>query len=505
MPPIPQPGQIEPDLNGIVPGKKVDPLKKSKKIVGPIAFLFVVVIGVLLGSAAQGQAKKPEVVPQPSVGGGTVNCNDWGAPTSEVRFQDLITKAANETHIQPAVLGAIFMSEHGNWEPSIWNAPDDGKWARSPSNCDPKDKECTSGPFQIKNWPSKWAQVMSRQNDTRSEKKIYPVPLITDTVGDPDNFYHSALASAGVIRTVADEANYDLMTTDETEIRCIGAGYNGGPAMCTRWKEGKYDAEGNYNKDANNGAYFGNPPTTDKYHDRTLNNFKILYDGCKSTTISPATSNKPDPSWDKTYYQDKKDEAKYKFDWIKKLGDPMPTIQVKGIEIMSEPGGGLGIQKEIDNLSEDEEYAHLIVGQDGKVYQMLPINARIKNSNDDAASFAIIIQVSQPPPDAKKTIEQKMLENKPQIDALVKTIEYLQSTYNIENLKGDKANLLAHKGIFGSFQTRSESGVWGKGTMQGCYNISPDVGISVNPGKGYIRAIWKALGATPIDKDCIGK
>ncbi len=208
-----------------------------------------------------------EPAPNTTALAGNINCTSWdGAPSG---YKDAIEKAANEFSrvgdklpIQPALLGAVFLSEHGNSWPQ--KAITETNWNQGGNGI---------GPFQIENFDNKWMTV-SR------------LGLVTGD-GNPNNFDDAAIAAGGVLYEVAHFSGIPINTSNQNEIQCLAAGYNGGPDMCKRWK--------------NSGYSQSDPPnTTKKYHERAWVSFQELNGHCSQNLgsgIPVPFLTQNDPEW----------------------------------------------------------------------------------------------------------------------------------------------------------------------------------------------------------------
>lgn len=247
-----------------------------------ILIAFVVALAIIMAIVSR-QLGDPTL--DTTAKAGDINCASWSS--APAGYQDAITNAANEfkrvgdkVPIQPALLGAIYLSEQGNdWPIKDINSTD---WAQGGNGF---------GPFQIENFENKWKTV----SQLGLTSKIYPKP---DGVADdsskyasPLNFSDAALAAGGVLYSTARTSGIKIPvnTTNDNEIMCLAAGYNGGPDMCKKWKDSGYSSS-------------DPPATTNKYHERALRSYKELSQGCISVgTIAGMLSipflRQGDPAW----------------------------------------------------------------------------------------------------------------------------------------------------------------------------------------------------------------
>ena len=371
----------------------------------------------------------PEVVPGTSLQAGAITCADWGAPKSPEDYQALITKAANLAGIQPALLGAILLDEQGgshtddttiSWYKLEAHTPG-SQWAQGGA---------AQGPFQIEDWDGKW-------NGSVVTPKLDPILLqaltssgsvYTDgqykgrAKGDPNNFYESALVAAGYLKSIVNDKNikFNPATTDKNEIRCIGAGYNGGAGMCANWK---------------NANYAGAPNTTKRYEDRTWNGFQGLSTGCSSFTGGTAASNTtagaPALNADTTVMNQSA---------MKSWASKQPDLKPSGI-VISDSGSPANYK--------NEAYDHLFIDKKGKVYQWVPFNKQ--SSEGDLPGKDFVITISYQSTDAPGTAGNPKVMD----DAIVSTIRSLRTTFPaILNEKGTRQRFQAKRGIFGFQQAK---------------------------------------------------
>jgi len=254
------------------------PQKKGSSIgilIGAFILVILLLFGFAIGASAFSLIKMADYAPNfTSQKDGGINCSSWESASEG--YQEAITSAANQfsrvgdkVPIQPALLGAIFLSEHGNSWPQ--KAITDTDWAQGGNGV---------GPFQIEEFENKWKTV----SQLGLTQKVYPKPAgATDDstkYADPQNFADAALAAGGVLYETAHFNGVDipLNTADQNEIQCLAAGYNGGPAMCASWKGRNYDTN-------------DQPNTTNQYHVRAWNSFQSLNQGCSLNSGGTSTSN----------------------------------------------------------------------------------------------------------------------------------------------------------------------------------------------------------------------
>ena len=237
-----------------IPEEQLAQIRKSSNKKSPIMTygalilgLFMIIAAIAIGIGAAGFDRGE---PTPGTFSGTISCNDW--TKAGVLYQESITGAANKANIHPALLGAIFLAENGD------------TWPEKDINSDwPKSSAGAEGPFQIVNFTSKWNEVKS-------------AGLTTKATGDVNNFDDSALAAATYLRNSIKTQGYSNTTTDQNEIECLGAAYNGGDQMCKDWKSRHYGDP--------------QPATNNNYHTRVWGHFQELSNGCQSASSNKYSS-----------------------------------------------------------------------------------------------------------------------------------------------------------------------------------------------------------------------
>jgi hypothetical protein len=138
-----QPAAAKPESNG------------NRKIIMVVIFLIII---SLLPSAAYGGIffslyKYLKREPAPNTLGlvGQTTCATWSS--APVGYQTAFTSAANKFQIQPAVVGAVFLSEHNG----SWTGPDNnGSWKTSSAGA--------KGPFQFLDatFASQWNYIKQK-------------------------------------------------------------------------------------------------------------------------------------------------------------------------------------------------------------------------------------------------------------------------------------------------------------------------------------------------------
>lgn len=179
---------------------------------------------------------------------GDTTCAAWAGAGDG--YQDAITAAANTASfkIPPALLGAIFLSEHHQTWPTQ-------------KMSDPWEMEgAIKGPFQF-------------SVDTWNEA-IVAFKSQGYTEADIGDFSKAVNVAAYKLWGIAKNHKWDTSNLTDNQIRCIAAGYNKGGGVCSDW--------------VNNG-FSGNPAGVDidsngPYDQRALKSYKDLSVGCTSAT-----------------------------------------------------------------------------------------------------------------------------------------------------------------------------------------------------------------------------
>jgi hypothetical protein len=173
------------------------------------------------------------------------------------------------------------------------------------------------------------------------------------------------------------------------------------------------------------------------------------------------------------------------------------TMQVSGVVLHWT--GGSNVAGAVSAMTNRSTYVHLIIDKDGTVYQLLPLNTRVASGSGDGNSFAVGIEIvgadtaslNAHKSQNNATIENLLMSNTAQKESVIKAVQYIISTYKIDNVRGDANTLTAHKGVFGHLQVQ---GPWKDGSVKGCKSV-----MKSDPGINYMNQIWGALGSTPSD------
>lgn len=229
-----------------------------------IGVVMVFLVGILaIGASAAGY---PTDFGDPAISttesGSGVTCAAWiNAPDG---YQDDITKAANKVGIQPALLGAIFLSEHADG----WATPgSDGVWAQGGS---------AKGPFQIESWDNYWKQVVAEgYNEGRSASEA-----------SVENIYDAGIASAVSLMVGFKSVDVPKDASEQKHVYYAGLYHNNGPCFAKTWADKGFDitqalTSSEYAKcETNDVKFAGREWGTHDYAKRTWQSFNNLNKGC---------------------------------------------------------------------------------------------------------------------------------------------------------------------------------------------------------------------------------
>ncbi len=362
-----------------------------KTIVMVAVLCVVFVLSSAFGASAFGFRQLGD--PAPSLGtGGGIDCKTWDNFVPE--YQKIFTDAANQFGIQPALVGAIFLAEHGG------NGKAAGPWATSSADA--------MGPFQFKQ--GTWDEYGKGGN----------VQDINDAAIGAANYLSQIL-----IKHVHLSPS-QIYNLSDLQIRSVAIAYNGGPSYYQQWRDSGYDDS----KLENNG------------YKNILKYFNGLNKGCDSTASSDTINGKQDKKFDQKYWQQT---------WINNKAKVKQTMKPQGVVLHWTAGGD--VKGAISAMTNRECYVHLIIDKDGSVYQLLPFDSRVTCGSEKGNSFAIAIEIVSVASSSTQENEDALLNNPAQFKAVTDTIKYLIDTYKIPNIKGDNDTQVdAHQGIFGHYQ-----------------------------------------------------
>lgn len=210
--------------------------------------IFAIVLSLLPGVAYAGiffslyKSLIRDPAPNTLSQAGQVNCSGWSVTFPD--YQTSIQTAAQKFGINPALLGAIFMSENGD----SWPSKDISEmtWGNSAKGA--------QGPFQF--MPDTWAGLVRGQSAFNG----YSV----------QNFQQAAEVSAFHLKGILDTYHWSLTSPTGQQVACVAAAYNGGGSLCKDWEK--------------NNTFTGTEPTTDdnNYHTRAQQNYDVLNTSCSA-------------------------------------------------------------------------------------------------------------------------------------------------------------------------------------------------------------------------------
>ncbi len=212
----------------------------------------VLLFALAAAASAFGFIKQGDPAPNTLGKAGTVQCSAWGNAPDQ--YQTLITGAANKVGMQPALLGAVFLSEHGDAWPKT---PINGPWAQGGKG---------KGPFQIENWDGFWKQVIAQgYNGGKSLSE-----------SDPNNFEDSSIASAVSLIVGMKAKDIPVNTTEQKYVMYVGMYHNRGSSAAYKWAEDEYNLNNPPENKTNPGWEWG----ANDYAHRTWRHFQDLHNGC---------------------------------------------------------------------------------------------------------------------------------------------------------------------------------------------------------------------------------
>lgn len=229
--------------------------------VSAVVFLFAGMIAAGVGLSIF-QPLLREIGPRGNAyASGSVICNDWsGTPSG---WQAIIQASAgkvkeNGVSVQPALVGALLLSENGN------------SWSGVNEHILNKDWP-TGGPFQFKNWTNIWKSVTEQGFSNKA----------TGNINDPAD---SSLAAATYVKNSFDQEKIPINATDEKYILYIGLAYNRTPDIAHQWAtQNNYDLNSPI-PNSNNSAWVWGATDANGvgYAFRLWNHFQQLNQGCQS-------------------------------------------------------------------------------------------------------------------------------------------------------------------------------------------------------------------------------
>lgn len=228
--------------------------------------------------------------------------------------------------------------------------------------------------------------------------------------------------------------------------------------------------------------------TDPEYVNRVYKQYNMFLDKCYTETGNIADSA------DEFFLQDRQNEKEWRaavMDQENQSGRPLIDGTMTPTAIVLHWTAGPTKQGAMSAMKSSKNAVQLIVDTDGKVYQLLPLNAKIRSGSHVASQFSIAIEIvsttalKDGDPNQYKVHEDILMskERTAQRDAVVNTINHLCSTYGINKLKGtsireysdpeDIKDPIKKMGIFGHYQT----------------------GPKKDPGESFLNEIWSRVGA----------
>ncbi|MFA6963186.1 MAG: N-acetylmuramoyl-L-alanine amidase [Patescibacteria group bacterium] len=442
---------------------------KIQKYLIPIGGFFVVMLFSVIGFSFFGIMRDnriPEVTPMTSISGASVTCQDWGAGTKgAVNFQEDITYAANNSKIQPALLGAIFSAEHGGWPVSNW-ATDD--------YTTPNQTSGAMGPFQF--MPGTWAEQCKKYNNDQV-KKLGLAPIADCGPDTAKDFKSASKVSAYYLKYLAGRITKNSKTAEKADIQGIAVSYNGGPGTYDDWKDSGFAT---LNSESSG------------YKTKVWDRFQVLYKGCSSNdaTNLPTTIS----SFDTSFMN-----AEPLKSWLKnrpKINTQSQTATGITLHWTGSWDKNVTAEQAVSKLitgwyNRDTEtdgtkssvFNHLVIDPAGKVWQLIPLDVRQAGSgkgtvnNISANDFTIGIEIAGTGP-------ADVGPDTAAYNAALTTVEKLLSEIpTIKNDRGNDLNFKAKSGIFGHFQTATATST----STVGCSSAKDD------PGLAFMKELWDDL------------
>lgn len=433
---------------------------KKGIMIGGLFLMFILMIALLATIRFDPGDQPPDYFAT-----GSTSCGLWS--NAPFDYQNKIEAAANTVGIQPALLGAIFMTEHNDgWEDELNKDHKlNGPWKTSPTGAE--------GPFQIIKFQEYWDKYV---NETSKIFKFTPNPK-----PDSQNFEDSALLAASYlyVLSIREVGNINPKTTNENEIKCLATAYNKGPELCREWKKRNYaDPQ---------------PKTEKEYHNRAWKHFQELYVNCSNGFIQKIQN-----SW--------LTSTSYSASQKKEIPDVKGKMEISGVVLHWTAGND--VKSAIGAMTNSHSYVHLIIDKEGKVFQLLPLDSRVRSGSGDGNSFAVGIEIVSIASDSIDKNEEVLLskDRNAQFNAVVETIKYLADTYgvrvkegknvNVIMQRGNTENLINKEGIFGHYQVQGvyppvkendKLTSWPKPYIRGCQGAKSD------PGKEYMKKVWDTL------------
>lgn len=238
--------------------------------------LFVLtVISIAIGVAPMGFRGEGEPTPDVTQKG-NITCKSWNDAPDE--YQQYFTDAANQFGIQPALVGAIFLAEHG------------GRWATAPWATSTAGAQ---GPFQF----------------TRKTWKGY------GKGGNIQNIKDASIGASNYLSQILiKQVHAKADTTKDQDIKGVAVAYNGGPGYYQKWRDS------GYNDSKLDQRYVG-------YKDDALKYFKDLSAGCESNSVENASKFK-NLAQVKTYFGTTPEQIKNHLETVSFMGQNITVNKI---------------------------------------------------------------------------------------------------------------------------------------------------------------------------------
>jgi len=230
-----------------------------------IGVVMVFLVGILaIGAAAAGYPTDPGDPAISTTEGGSTTCSAWvNAP---YKLQEIFRAGGRSYGITESMVGAIFLSENGSWSRVKTIIDGGGNWPSSPKGA--------AGPFQF--MPDTWTS-----NQTDGGKQIDGGKDWTDVKDgekDKNDIVDSSFGAARLIQAqLSNYAGKRFQTTDENDIKTVGACYNWGCG------NGNYEQVQKYLRGEDNTV----PSETRNYMTNIWQHFTNLNEGCDVLNIVP--------------------------------------------------------------------------------------------------------------------------------------------------------------------------------------------------------------------------
>lgn len=383
-------------------------------------------------------------------GSGAMSCTWSKIPSMEWNAQ--LNTAANEQGIQPALLAAMFIREHSGsnapkvvW-PSVPPAGQERSWGGWGRN-----SATATGPFQITDntWPA-YCKVAVGPNDPKVLEKC----SATDTEYRY-NFALSAKVAAAVIAArIQDPVGASTASSrEEPHIRGVALAYASGDGAYETWR----DSDANKGKSIQDWVLSPslgqNVTEKKKYQNDVWNYFEELITECTANTANGASVSSADAmrtegtahpwmTWqtDQLLSDVEMKKLSPTYSACKSGGGNLVKNETfhgkmplgpKGIVLHWTGGDSASL---IGGFKTSDKYVHLVIGKDGVVHKLIPLNTWVDAGSGDANPFAIGIEIVG-------NNQSELQGNADQKKAVISTVKWLAKTYNIPMVKGTAETL----------------------------------------------------------------